>query len=30
MGRRDYREQIAEEITRELEKATGITWEPNK
>ncbi len=29
MGRRDNRAQIAEEITRELEKATGITWEPN-
>lgn len=28
MGRRDNREQIAEEITRELEKATGITWKP--
>lgn len=28
MGRRDNRSQIAEEITRELEKATGLTWEP--
>ena len=28
MGRKDNREQIAIEITKELEKATGITWEP--
>ena len=28
MGRRDNRKQIAEEITRELEKATGLTWTP--
>lgn len=28
MGRRDHREPIAEEITRELEKVTGITWKP--
>ena len=28
MGRRDNRSQIAKEITRELEKVTGLTWEP--
>lgn len=28
MGKRDNREQVAKEITRELEKATGLTWEP--
>lgn len=28
MGRKDNREQIAKEITRELEKVTGLTWEP--
>lgn len=28
MGKRDNREQIAKEITRELEKATGLAWEP--
>ena len=28
MGRRDNRKQIAEEITKELEKITGLTWTP--
>lgn len=28
MGKRDNRDQIAEEISRELEKVTGLTWEP--
>ena len=28
MGRKSNREQIADVITRELEKATGLTWEP--
>ena len=28
MGRRDNRKQIAEEITKELEKVTGLTWKP--
>lgn len=28
MGKRDNRRQIAEEISRELEKATGLVWEP--